>query len=521
MPYLTPDHRGWRYGGVITVNAGDSTQVDVTPAKGEVLDNSDPQNPVYMPIDFAGVTGYQITDLVSTATFLYIDSNSQLQQTTIEPTRSQGRLRMNLGAVGVLGGVITNIASGVTPIQQVSDQVADVLDFLGILKKGLVISPNGANLSFDVSAGGILLEGINAWNDSTDPHVAPFSQELLVNHLRVKSDGFISSGNTTIDVANYDNGGTITPIGGGSSTSSIFVVYQFGDGTKAVQYGEAIYLNLTNAQEALSNGTNTVTTPPGFENAIIIGYIIVEKSAISLLDPSEAILVGTNFFGGLGGAPSGLSGVYLTAANNLSDLDNTATAITNLALTIGTNTQAWSANLDALAGLASAADTLPYFTASEVAALTSLSAFARTLLDDADANAMQQTLGVEVGVDVQAFNTYQNQRVINFEIGDGSTLLTLGTKDSVAIATFNGTLTGWYVSGDQVESGSIEYGITKNGVDIINAGTPPEIISNTDANGSNLTSWNTSFVIGDKFKISVASVATFTKNRLQLTANLA
>ncbi|MBP8231749.1 MAG: hypothetical protein KAY22_05545 [Rhizorhabdus sp.] len=77
----------------------------------------------------------------------------------------------------------------------------------------------------------------------------------------------------------------------------------------------------------------------------------------------------------------------LLAANNLSDVANAGTALSNL------GGQPLDAELTAIAGLTSAADSLPYFTGSGAAALTTLTSAARGLLDDANAAAMLATIG--------------------------------------------------------------------------------------------------------------------------------
>jgi hypothetical protein len=238
-------------------------------------------------------------------------------------------------------------------------------------------------------------------------------------------------------------------------------------GSATFQYKD-LYIDGTAYVDAIDfNGT--VLTPTGIELNYVDGVTSAIQTQIDGKQPLDADLTA---IAGLTSAAnklpyftgSGTAAVAdLTAfGRTLIDDADAATARTTLGLAIGTNVQAYDAELAALAGLTSAADKLPYFTGSGTASVADLTTFGRSLIDDADAATARTTLGLVIGTNVQAYDAQladvagltptDNNFIVgngtNFVAESGATARTslglgsIATQDSSNVSVTGGSITG-------------------------------------------------------------------------------
>lgn len=292
-------------------------------------------------------------------------------------------------------------------------------------------------------------------------------------------------------------------------------------GSATFQFKDA-YIDGTAYIDTLElNGT--VITPTGTELNYVDGVTSAIQTQLDNKQPLDAELTA------LAGLTSAANKVpYYTGSGTaaLADLTafgrtliddaDAATARTTLGVAIGTDVQAYDPELAALAGLTSASNKLPYFTGSGTAAVTDLSAFGRTLIDDADAATARTTLGLVIGTNVQAYDADLAAIAAltptdnNFIVGNGTAFVT--ESGSTARTSLGlGTIATQDASNVTISGGSIT-GITDlaiadggTGASTANAAINNLLPSQASANGKYLKSdgTNTSW---DDLNISTADI---------------
>lgn len=330
---------GVHYGMQITINGTNPSAVDISAGNGDILNNTIPSAPTYTTINFAGQTGIAVINTTAPITYWSIDSAGVVHQSIVAPTPDEYRTSIQLGSTMYNGGVITQVAHNIPSAQQAIAQIGDLYEALGFVNYGLYPYANGANLNFNVTAGRIASYGANFFVDPLDPNFVSYAAKIPVT-FRYGTQSTQSSTNvTTVDVANYDVGGVVTPIPGSASRATIQTVWQLSSGAIRVQYGEQYYNNIN---EALANiaTRSFIPNPTYAAEGGIIGAIVVEKSATDLSNTGQAIFVKANKFGefvsGSGSSTSvisfnGRSGVVLPVSGDYTT--DLVTEATNLYFT--------------------------------------------------------------------------------------------------------------------------------------------------------------------------------------------
>lgn len=207
--------------------------------------------------------------------------------------------------------------------------------------------------------------------------------------------------------------GDILPIDG-TTTRGITVENFLGDSLNAIKgltsaadkgiqftgSGTAATYDLTTAGKALLDDADAAAQRTTLGLVIGTNVQAYDADLAAIAGLTSAADKGIYFTGSATASTFDLTSFGRTLVGNASASD----ARSDLGLVIGTDVQAYDAELAAIAGLTSAADKLPYFTGSETASLADFTSFGRTLVANANAADARADLDLEPGTDVQAYS---------------------------------------------------------------------------------------------------------------------
>ena len=319
-------------------------------------------------------------------------------------------------------------------------------DFTGASGIGLSKGTNGSTITISVT--GIPSSRITDFNDAVDARVTAgsVSSDTVMD---IVGSGLIEGSN--IDLTYSGHQLTIAVSGIGSSIQG----YDAGLASIAgLTTGSGNYLYAT-ASDVYTTGVITafgrslVDDVDASAGRTTLGVVI--GTDVQAYDADLAAIAGLTSAAdkGIQFTGTGTAAVFdlTTAGKALLDDADASAQRTTLGLAIGTNVQAYDAELAAIAGLTSAADKGIQFTGTGTAAVFDLTTAGKALLDDADASAQRTTLGLAIGTNVQAYDA-QLADVAGLSPTDNGVIIGNGTNFVVESAATLKTSLGLTIGTD-------------------------------------------------------------------------
>ena len=224
------------------------------------------------------------------------DSAGTITGQASPPSPAQRRTAIVLGTTwSVTGtGALYNVMSAPDVLVQPTASLSGLMASLGSFTvTGNTISANGNNLNINKGAGALFAGGFGyGATGANNPNQVTSPAETAATFRYVtQMANSESATRTTVDVANYDNGGTITAIPGPGSPAAIHRVFLLPTGVAGsqiiIQYGQATYANIAAAAAAV--GAEPFVLNPDIDAVgALVCYLIAAKNATNLSNTGQA-----------------------------------------------------------------------------------------------------------------------------------------------------------------------------------------------------------------------------------------
>lgn len=330
----------------------------------------------------------------------------------------------------------------------------------------IYIDSNGDAVPLNIGSNGEVLQissGLPSWQAIAGTGDVTAASSFGTDNVLIRSDGtgkgVQASGITVSDTDQVSGVAQLTIDASGSILFGAVTILSDSAGTTTLSNIDALDATTEATIEA------AIDTLPNLTSATSLGItesqisdlgttIVLDSDIGSTVQAYDADLAGiaaATFSANhvpLSDGANSWSGITVTTfAQSVLDDANAATARTTLGLAIGTDVQSYDAGLASIAGLTTAADRMIYTTASDTYAVTTLTSFARSILDDADEATFKATVNLEIGTDVQAQDAFLQDIA---DLTDPGADRILFWDDSAGSVTWLTASTGLTISGTSI-----------------------------------------------------------------------
>ena len=328
---------------------------------------------------FNATTGNPETgpSIASVTTVAAQSANINTVATNIASVNTVAGNNSNVTTVAGISSNVTTVAGSISNINTVADDLNEGVSEINTVAVNIAdVNTVGTNISNVNTVAGISANVTSVAGNSSNINT------VAGNNANITTVAGVSGNVTTVAGISAN----VTTVAGISSAVSTVATNNTNVSTVATNIS-AVNTNATNItaiQNASTNATNAAASAVSAGNAQTAAeaardatltaydnfddrYLGSKTSDPTLDNDGNALLAGSLYFNSVSGAMKVYTGSawvaayvsgsgYLASANNLSDVASVSTARTNLGLAIGTNVQAYDADLSAIAALAPTAD---------------------------------------------------------------------------------------------------------------------------------------------------------------------
>jgi len=236
-----------------------------------------------------------------------------LVQRTVAPTAAQQRDEIFVG-YALHNGVFWKDVSSPYVINQAVYTLAEYIRLNGItyIESGGEVT-EAALLTLDMQAGVIWEQNRNWHVNKKDPNRESFGAQLPISFEYVdRNFNVIGAPTSTVDPTQWDDAGTITPVGGPVNSATVQRIYLDPADNYWILYGQRVYDNYIDAVSNIGADNADAEIPYILQRSILLGYIVCERTKTDWDEDEARFLKPGEALGGGGGGGGATTFVELT-----------------------------------------------------------------------------------------------------------------------------------------------------------------------------------------------------------------